>query len=115
MRAFFDLFHEEGNHLQILLLRGVAVEYLVTTGARGELVDRLVVVFEGLAVEGDGGSSGFASLQGELLETLQTLDGRIGIVEGLDVDLNRLCAFALAGIGDGNGEGDLAVLVYRRG
>ena len=80
----------EVEGLEIFVERGGAVEDLVTAGLDRELVDHLVVVFEGLAVEGDGGLLRLTGGEGELLEALQRLDGSACIVERLDIDLVRL-------------------------
>ena len=96
------LLHLEVERQEVFVERRGAVEDLVAARLHGEFVDGLVVVFEGLSVEGNHSLFRLTGLQGELLEALQRLDGCTGIVEGLHIDLYSLCALAVASISDRN-------------
>ena len=58
---------------------------------------------EGLTIKGNLSLLGLASLQGQLLETLQCLDGSTGIIQSFHIHLNGLSALAVACISNGNG------------
>ena len=100
------LLHNEVEALEILVEGGRAIENLVTAGTDGQLVDGLVIILESLGIEGDGGRGGLTGLQVQLLEAFQGFDGSTSVVECLDIDLHSLSPLALAGIGDGNRQGD---------
>lgn len=58
-----SLFHGEVEALQVFVERRGTAEQLVAAGTSAKLVDGIVVVFEGFAVERDGGRLGLAGLQ----------------------------------------------------
>ena len=105
----FPSFHQEVKTLKVSVEGRAAVEYLIAAWASGEFVDRGVVVFEGFTIERDACLHRLTCFKIHFLETFERLDGGIGIVECLDIDLHGFRPFTVARVGDRHSERHLAV------
>ena len=88
---------------------GGADEGFVVAGVGDPLGCRLVVAGEGVGLDGEVDQLLLTWLEVDFLEGLELLDGALYLgVLAADVELQGLGSGALAGVPDGNGEGDLA-------